>query len=354
MRTRSTSTHHSPRHTRRYRRHIRVLAIDGGGVRGIFPAAILASLERFTRQHLSRAFDLLVGTSAGGLLALALAAPDRHGSPRHTAQSLPDLFTAAAPRLFTPRHPASRRITILARGPRYRSAVALTVLKDLLGTTPLSRALLPVVVPAYDLSHATPILLGLPDQPDCSLADAARATSAAPTYFEPAPIAPGRFAADGGLACNNPASLALAIARRRDLFPRARRWTVVSLGTGSRPPTIPAPRAGRWGSLRWAPLIADLVIEASARAAWLNASMLAAADRAVHLVRIDPDPSRWRSLAGDFDDTTPARLRALRADALAHAASHHRDLRALAARLDAPLSARSRSLRPSERPHADR
>lgn len=336
MRTSTPRSCLTPR--RRHRRHIRVLAIDGGGVRGIFPAAILAALESYTRRPLSLDFDLIVGTSAGGLLALALAAPGHHGMPRHAARQLPDLFAAAAPRLFTPRHPASKRLTILARGPRYRSAVADAVLKDLLGTAPLSRCLVPVVVPVYDLSHATPVLLGLPGQPDCSLADAARATSAAPTYFEPATIAPGRFAADGGLACNNPAALALALARRRDLFPRARRWTLLSLGTGARPPAIPTPRAGRWGSLRWAPIIADLVIEASARAAWLAAAMHADADRNIHLTRIDPDPALWRSLNGDFDDATPARLRALRGDALAHAAANRHTLRALARRLSASFS----------------
>ena len=65
----------------------RVLAIDGGGIRGIIPAAVLAELERRLARAIADVFDLVVGTSTGGILALGLTVPD-DGRPRHSAAQL--------------------------------------------------------------------------------------------------------------------------------------------------------------------------------------------------------------------------------------------------------------------------
>src|SRR4051794_36540756 len=67
------------------RRPLRILAIDGGGIRGILPAMVLSDLERRTNRPIIDLFDLIVGTSTGGLVALALSCPDAEGKPRHTA-----------------------------------------------------------------------------------------------------------------------------------------------------------------------------------------------------------------------------------------------------------------------------
>src|SRR5262249_37805819 len=92
----------------------------------------------------------------------------------------------------------------------------------------------------------------------------ARATSAAPTYFEPSRLACGQGTdhytlIDGGVFANNPAACALAEARAT--FPNASRYLVVSLGTGSLMRTLPMYLARYWGALRWAKPLLDIVFD---------------------------------------------------------------------------------------------
>ena len=64
---------------------VRVLAIDGGGIRGVIPAVLLAELERRAERPVAELFDLIAGTSTGGILAAALTVPGPDGRPRLTA-----------------------------------------------------------------------------------------------------------------------------------------------------------------------------------------------------------------------------------------------------------------------------
>src|SRR5204862_2436094 len=79
----------------------RVLSLDGGGIRGIIPATMLAGLEELCKAPISSVFDLIVGTSTGGILALGLTAPDQTGQrPRNAAHSLLDLYSSQAQAIF--------------------------------------------------------------------------------------------------------------------------------------------------------------------------------------------------------------------------------------------------------------
>src|ERR1700750_690070 len=80
---------------------LRVLAIDGGGIRGILPAMVLADLERRTNRPIIDLFDLIVGTSTGGLVTLALSCPDGEGKPRHTARDIIRLYEVEGKRVFS-------------------------------------------------------------------------------------------------------------------------------------------------------------------------------------------------------------------------------------------------------------
>ena len=72
---------------------MRVLAIDGGGIRGIIPAVVLADLEARTGRPISASFDLIAGTSTGGILACALArASDKGDGPHFSASELVQLY----------------------------------------------------------------------------------------------------------------------------------------------------------------------------------------------------------------------------------------------------------------------
>ena len=83
------------------RRPLRILSIDGGGIRGILPAMVLSDLERRTNRPIIDLFDLIVGTSTGGLVGLALACPDAEGKPRHTARDIVRLYEIEGKRVFS-------------------------------------------------------------------------------------------------------------------------------------------------------------------------------------------------------------------------------------------------------------
>ena len=225
----------------------RVLAIDGGGIRGIFPATVLVDLERrLAPRRVADAFDLIVGTSTGGIIALGLTVPDGD-RPRHPAERLLELYLTDAETIFPGGGPASlpELPQRLREGARYSVAGLEELLDSYLGDTRLTAALVDVVVTSYDLAYGEPVMLSSRTRSgyvsDVSMIAAARATCAAPMFFKPQVITDGdreRTLVDGGLCVSNPAVLGYLLGEQAAT--RAERPLVlVSLGTGTRPPRIP-------------------------------------------------------------------------------------------------------------------
>lgn len=79
---------------------MKILSIDGGGIRGIIPAMVLAEIEARAQKPAAELFDLIAGTSTGGILAAALASPDQNGNPRWAAAELVDLYRTEGPHIF--------------------------------------------------------------------------------------------------------------------------------------------------------------------------------------------------------------------------------------------------------------
>ena len=248
----------------------RVLAIDGGGIRGIVPATVLVDLERrLAPRPLAAVFDLIVGTSTGGIIALGLTVPDGE-RPRHPAQALLDLYLSDGETIFPGGGPIPLAHSAWVReGTRYSVAGLEETLVRFLGDTPLTAALTGVVVTSYDLAYGEPVMLSsrreLGDVCDVTMVVAARATSAAPMFFKPQIVKDGdreRMLVDGGLYVNNPALLGyllggLAAAREE------RSLVLVSLGTGTRPPHAPLPVAER-AQMRDVSAVARTLLEAVA------------------------------------------------------------------------------------------
>jgi predicted acylesterase/phospholipase RssA len=257
---------------------VTILALDGGGIRGIIPARVVEALEERTGMPACRLFDLVAGTSTGGILALGLTAPreDRR-SPAYSAADLVRLYRTRGPEIFrrSPWH-SIRTLGGLA-GPKYAAGPVERVLQESFRNARMSDALAPVLVTSYDTAAAAPFLFksyrerspaiagtGLPD--DHLMWQAARATSAAPTYFPPfllegaGPRGRARSLVDGGVFANNPAMCALADAYR--LFGGARcRYLVVSIGTGNDELRLSYARVKGRGLLRWAIPILKIVFD---------------------------------------------------------------------------------------------
>ena len=246
----------------------RILSIDGGGIRGIIPAAVLVEIERMTGTPVARLFDVIAGTSTGGILACGLGAPDDHGDPRYAASDLLSMYIEDGATIF-PQH-LFERITALYEE-RYPCTGIERVLRERIGESMLSESVTELLVTAYDLERRKPRFFRTRDARadptrDHPLWMVARSTSAAPPYFEPFKL-PGatpldyEALVDGGVFANNPAMCAYVDGSTGPGQVDPGDMLVVSLGTGSQNRPILYDRARTWGQLQWARPVLDVVFE---------------------------------------------------------------------------------------------
>jgi patatin-like phospholipase/acyl hydrolase len=249
---------------------MRVLAIDGGGIRGVIPAVVLADLEARTSRPVSDLFDLIAGTSTGGILACALSRPaDAGAGPHFTAQELVQLYVDEGPRIF--HRDLVRRVRTVngLLDERYDDRGLRAALHRYLGTTRISEARTPIFLTAYDLEGRFAFFFRSTrarndDHYNFTMVDAAHATSAAPTFFEPIQVqdiagAETYTLVDGGVFATNPAMCALAEVSRAAQAPQIE--LLLSLGTGAQTAPIRYADAKDWGQLEWAPRIVDVVFD---------------------------------------------------------------------------------------------
>jgi len=247
--------------TRSLNRRIRVLSVDGGGIRGIVAARILAEIERRSGKPASTLFDLMAGTSTGGILVLALAKPGtKAGVPAHSAEEILDFYNRQGRTIFSRalRHRLKTLNGIM--GSRYGGRGIDRALHDFFGEARLRDALTPVLVTSYELERRAPFFfrsMRAQSDPnyDYPMKVVARCTSAAPTYFAPQKIATGGSSdyyalIDGGIFANNPTACAYVEAKTE--YEKAEDFTVVSIGTGTLEQPILFDRAKSWGIAQWA------------------------------------------------------------------------------------------------------
>jgi patatin-like phospholipase/acyl hydrolase len=255
--------------------YARLLCIDGGGIRGVIPATALVALEERLGAPIASGFDLVVGTSTGGIIAAGLTRPE---TPM-TALEMLDFYRHDGPRIFDRSFWKTMRTAGGAIDEKYDAGVLEDVLERCFGETRLSESgPAELLITAYDIEARNPVFFkswrargrgigaGGPvaETYDYLLKDICRATCAAPTYFEPALIsnlANGRQALiDGSVVAANPTMCAIASAHR--LFPGANGLLVLSIGTGQRQDPIPYEKARSWGLVGWARPISDVILDA--------------------------------------------------------------------------------------------
>lgn len=251
-----------------------ILSIDGGGMRGVIPCRILSTLSEMLeklgdKRPLADHFDLIAGTSTGGLIALALTAPvEKSGLPRSDAEptfAYEDDKQSFLQRLMkkpVTKHPVGMlprgvdmnaiRTLYHEWGPRifgkksswlfgslfdskYDEGSLEQVLQDMFGDIPLSEAVIPVLAMSYDIKEpGRPMPLVSRDSHGFLFREAARATSAAPTYFNPLSVKDRQtgedlLLVDGAVVANNP--VLYAVREARMLYPNARTFHILSLAT---------------------------------------------------------------------------------------------------------------------------
>jgi uncharacterized protein len=305
-----------------------LLAIDGGGIRGVIPARVLEAIEERLHRPICELFDMVAGTSTGGILALGVSKPGPGGKPAFAAKELLGLYVDHGHEIFP--HSFWRKVRIGGGilDVRYRTSPLEALLRDRFGDTMLSAALTEVVIPTYDLSKPGPFFFKRqyarePDW-DVRMSDAARATSAAPTYFDPARVpslndGQEHALVDGGVFANNPAVAAYSDATREGWAGSANIY-VVSIGTGQPPmdQAHPGPIPVRykdalhWGFVRWARPGLEVVFDGLAKAAEYEMEKLCDHDQALNYWRLQSDlPSAGHRM----DDASPENIHRLRLDA---------------------------------------
>jgi hypothetical protein len=210
---------------------MRILAIDGGGVRGVVPAATLAAWADDIGLNAHTRFDLFAGTSTGAIVASAIACG------RSAAEVL-SLFLEHAPAIFSREGLAFTQRALSFKGwavPAYSDQALRATLDQALGDITLGECPRPLVIPSLDVvtggirifrSHHLPN--GQGDR-DIRVVDAVLASTAAPTFFPSAQV-DGSSYVDGALWANNPSMLALLEARDMSESPDTVR--MLSLGCG--------------------------------------------------------------------------------------------------------------------------
>ncbi|XVF61141.1 hypothetical protein PTKIN_Ptkin08bG0105700 [Pterospermum kingtungense] len=263
-------------------KRITVLSIDGGGIRGIIPATILSFLELKLQEldgedaRIADYFDVIAGTSTGGLLTAMLTTPDENGRPLFMGKDIAPFYLKHGPKIF-PRSKFMKmtmKMNALIR-PKYNGRYLRKLICKLLGNRRLHETLTCVVIPTFDIKLLQPTVFTtfeakIDASKDALLSDICIGTSSAPTYF-PAYAFKTQDSlghdrefhlVDGGIAANNPALLALkptgpafpsdqevSLGRALDY----ENYLIISLGTGTSKmeKKYNAKMAAKWGILGW-------------------------------------------------------------------------------------------------------
>lgn len=207
----------------------KILCIDGGGVRGIYPAYILKRIEEAFAVRLHKIFDMIVGTSTGSIIASAIAVD-------YPLTDVISIFEEKSRHIFK-KTPFSLGGVIASR---YDRKELEDILKLALGNRTLSETKTRLVIPATDLVNGnvhvfkSKYLAEFVRDTDVKIADAVLASCAAPTYFDPKTVGEANYLlADGGLWANNPSMVALTEAIGK-LGLDKNQVKILSVGTGSK------------------------------------------------------------------------------------------------------------------------
>jgi uncharacterized protein len=255
----------------------RILSIDGGGIRGIIPGQILVTIEeklqkktKNPKARIADHFDLIAGTSTGGILTIAYLCPHagEPGRPKFNAQEVVNLYLERGDEIFNIPFWHKVRSGAGVLDEKYPATELEDALNDYFGDTKLSQLIKPCLVTSYDMKRRTGHFFTQHDAVkdvsyDYYVKEVARATSAAPTYFECSKVKSMTSITypliDGGVFVNNPTLCAYAEAHNK--FGRtAKEMVILSLGTGCVRKAYDYNEVKNWGAVQWIRPIIDVMM----------------------------------------------------------------------------------------------
>jgi predicted acylesterase/phospholipase RssA len=200
----------------------KILSIDGGGIRGIIPCAILKFIEDNTNCSIDRLFNLIAGTSTGGIISLGLTMRGQHKRNAYSAADMLNLYMKNGSIIFHRPNNILNFIPEQLLNKAYDVSGLETLLQQYFGESMLKDALTNVLITTYDIESGRPFyyrtrLAKINDKDNHPIKIIARSTSSAPTFFQPSVIqgieSEDLAFVDGGVYANNPSILAYGEAK---------------------------------------------------------------------------------------------------------------------------------------------
>lgn len=273
------------------RKKVRILSLDGGGIRGVIPATVMLYVEqeiikrtKDPNARIADYFDMIVGTSTGGILACYYLTPspsEQGPMSKYTAEQALSIYASRGGEIFNEAKKSTwGGLRQLFNATRFSPKNIEKIFKEVFGDMQLQELVKPCIVTTYNMHTGESVFFNSRESADKKekrrylVRDVVRSTSAAPTYFPPAQISnlatnEKMVNIDGGVFANNPSMCAFVEANttsfpQLDLHePTAKDILLLSIGTGSLPLKFakPTSTAGTWGVIGWAKSIPEIMMD---------------------------------------------------------------------------------------------
>ncbi len=323
---------------------MKILSIDGGGIRGIIPGQILVALEGKLKAKSNNAdarladyFDMVAGTSTGAILSAAYVCPNSDGRPKFSAQEAVDFYLEDGDEIFDVSFWQKLRSMGGLTDEKYSAEDLERVLATAFGDIKLSELLKPTCLVAYDVKRRKQVIFkqhtAVEKNADFLVKDALRGSTAAPTYFEAARIystPPERrkyVLVDGGMVANDPTLCAYSEALKFDGVSGIKDMLIVSLGTGKQLKSYTYPQVKDWGPIGWAKPSIDIALEGGPQMTSYYMEKMAATVNSNLYLRIQP---KLYEASTELDNATPGNIENLRDAGIRNAEAFDGTLDALA------------------------
>lgn len=265
----------------------RILTIDGGGIKGVFAASLLAEFETSLGSPLVECFDLIAGTSTGGIIAIGLGLG-------LSAQEILNFYEKNGPAIFAGRRGRSLRPLFAAK---YNSKPLHDALMEAFSDKLLGESTTRLLIPSLNLdtgevhvfktAHHTCFVRDYKEK----AVDVALATAAAPTYFPTHHLGTGEPLVDGGMWANNPMGAAAVEAIGVLGWPRG---DVKLLGVGcTESPPDTANRRSRGLLNYWAKRLVSIFMAGQSSSSLGTAQLLLGHDN-VHRISLNVSGGRYK------------------------------------------------------------
>lgn len=326
------------------KKKIRILSLDGGGIRGIIPATIIKYAENYLKEKapgttIADHFDFIAGSSTGGILTCIYLTPEDNNNKKakFTAAEALDFYEKEGYNIFNASKLSNfQRLWGLRNATTYSPRYIESLFLKRFGNKKMSELLKPCLITTYNMRTKSSYFFTSNEEIDKRefyVRDVARSTSAAPTFFPPAKIknlAPNSdevedpnkmINLDGGVFANNPLMCAFAEVRNTDFKhrgfsedekPTVNDMQILSIGTGGGEFKLKKKKESEsWGVIRWAKYIPNIMMDGSVDTVSYQMKELFSFQQmdSKNYLRIDvPQGAKYRQYDGNMADASPKNI----------------------------------------------